>query len=218
MRNPTLPTPAMSTSIPFQYKNYLTSLSKHRIKKKYHPAGKAMVQSQQTSLTAIPTQLGWIALHTAETTLLGLTFGHRTKAQAIARYRDIRPTLASRLPREMQRLADRVAAYASGEFQQFGDVRIDQSHMTAFQLSVVSACREIPWGETMTYGDLAASAGSPRAARAVGSVMSANRFPIIVPCHRVVSSTAGGWGGFTAPGGIPMKKRMVRQEQQLMMS
>ena len=85
-------------------------------------------------------------------------------------------------------------------------------------MAVIKNCRRIGWGETLTYGQLAEAAGSPRAARAVGTVMSGNRFPIIVPCHRVVSSTGNRFGGFTAPGGVPMKKRMLKLEQDLVVS
>jgi len=62
-----------------------------------------------------------------------------------------------------------------------------------------------------TYGELADLAGYPGAARAVGSVMSSNRYPIIIPCHRVVGS-AGSLGGFSAPQGISLKERMLTLE------
>src|SRR5437762_530922 len=63
----------------------------------------------------------------------------------------------------------------------------------------------------LTYGDLSAAAGAPGAARAVGNVMAQNRYPIIVPCHRVVGS-AGSLGGFSARDGISMKRRMLEME------
>jgi O-6-methylguanine DNA methyltransferase len=69
--------------------------------------------------------------------------------------------------------------------------------------------REIPYGQTRSYGWLAARAGKPQAARAVGQAMAANPWPIIVPCHRVVSSNGhlGGYGG-----GLGMKERLLRLE------
>jgi methylated-DNA-[protein]-cysteine S-methyltransferase len=65
----------------------------------------------------------------------------------------------------------------------------------------------------MTYGELAAKAGSPRAARAVGSCMARNRIPLVIPCHRVVPS-GGRLGSFSAPGGSETKRRLIDMERQ----
>ena len=69
---------------------------------------------------------------------------------------------------------------------------------------------EIPRGQTCSYAELAARAGRPGAARAVGQAMARNPWPIIVPCHRVVASD-GGLGGYG--GGLDMKERLLRLEQ-----
>ena len=82
--------------------------------------------------------------------------------------------------------------------------------MTPFQKQVIRTCREIPYGETLTYGELAVKAGSPGGARAVGTTMRTNRFPIIVPCHRVVG--ANGLGGFSASQGVQTKRRLLEIE------
>lgn len=70
---------------------------------------------------------------------------------------------------------------------------------TPFQLQVWESCHNIPFGETRTYGDLAASVGKPQAARAIGGAMNRNPVPLIVPCHRVVGAdghlTGYGMGG-----------------------
>ena len=73
----------------------------------------------------------------------------------------------------------------------FDDLEIDDGHLTGFGRKVIAACRQIAWGETLTYGELARRAGRPGAARAVGSVMARNRVPLIVPCHRVVPAAVG---------------------------
>jgi methylated-DNA-[protein]-cysteine S-methyltransferase len=73
---------------------------------------------------------------------------------------------------------------------------------------VVAAVRP---GEVVTYGEVAEEAGSPGAARAVGNVMACNRVPIVIPCHRVVAS-GGKWGGFSAPQGVDLKRRMLDVE------
>jgi len=77
---------------------------------------------------------------------------------------------------------------------------------------VLQACRNISFGQTRTYSDLAKQVGSPNAARAVGGVMAHNPIPLIIPCHRVLR-TDGGLGGFSAPGGIAIKQKMLHHEQ-----
>ncbi|HOX22186.1 MAG TPA: MGMT family protein [Elusimicrobiales bacterium] len=83
---------------------------------------------------------------------------------------------------------------------------------TPFQRAVWLACAKIPSGRTMTYGELAHKIGRPRAARAVGSALAKNPFAPIVPCHRVLA-TGGKPGGYSGPGGIKTKIKMLRQEQ-----
>lgn len=76
------------------------------------------------------------------------------------------------------------------------DVPLVSVEATDFQRDVWEALVEIPYGEVRTYGDVAISVDRPRASRAVGNANHANPWPIIVPCHRVVSSTGlGGYGG-----------------------
>ena len=69
--------------------------------------------------------------------------------------------------------------------------------------------REVPWGETVTYGELADMVGSPRAARAVGNVMAHNPVQILLPCHRVVA--ADGIGGY-GPSGVALKRALLEHE------
>ncbi|MCH2115389.1 MAG: methylated-DNA--[protein]-cysteine S-methyltransferase [Pirellulales bacterium] len=111
------------------------------------------------------------------------------------------------------RLADRIGAYARGEPGMLDDVIIDMRVMTRFQRRVVVACRAIPHGKTCTYGELAEAAGRPAATRAVGTVMARNRFPLVVPCHRVVPA-AGGLGRYSAFQGVAMKGRLLELEQR----
>ena len=106
-----------------------------------------------------------------------------------------------------------IQKFVSGRKTTLASLLIDDSWMTTFQKRVSQMCRDIPWGETITYGQLAALAGSHRASRAAGSVMANNRFPLIVPCHRVVSSQ--GLGGFTAPHGADLKRKLLENEGSL---
>lgn len=80
---------------------------------------------------------------------------------------------------------------------------------TAFQRSVWRALQEIPYGETISYGELARRVGNPKASRAVGSANGANRIPIVIPCHRVIAS-GGKLGGFG--GGLPVKEKLLALE------
>jgi methylated-DNA-[protein]-cysteine S-methyltransferase len=106
---------------------------------------------------------------------------------------------------------DRLARFTAGEVVAFQDVPIAMGHLSLFQRRVVKACRAIPAGERRTYGQLATAAGSAGAARAVGQVMASNRVPLIVPCHRVVAA-GGRLGGFSAPNGLAMKRRLLELE------
>jgi methylated-DNA-[protein]-cysteine S-methyltransferase len=83
--------------------------------------------------------------------------------------------------------------------------------LTPFQQRVVETVQGIPFGQTMSYAEVAERAGSPRAARAVGNVMAQNRTPMVVPCHRVLAS-GGRLGGFSAPGGTEFKRRLLALE------
>jgi methylated-DNA-[protein]-cysteine S-methyltransferase len=107
---------------------------------------------------------------------------------------------------------ERLQRYAAAEAVELKDIPVSVDHLSPFQRRVVKTCRSIRPGQRRTYGELAAAAGSPGAARAVGQVMASNRVPLIVPCHRVVAS-GGGLGGFSAPQGLAMKRRLLAMEE-----
>lgn len=90
-------------------------------------------------------------------------------------------------------------------------VTINLSAVPDFRRKVLEACRRIPFGATASYADLARAAGSPGAARAVGSAMARNPLPLIIPCHRVLASD-GTIGGFSSPDGIQQKERLLLLE------
>jgi methylated-DNA-[protein]-cysteine S-methyltransferase len=106
-------------------------------------------------------------------------------------------------------LADRLRAHFAGEEAAFDDIEVDLEDETEFGQALAAALRTVRRGEVVTYGELAALAGRPGAARAAGSFCARNRAPIIIPCHRVVS--AGGLGGYGSLG-LGYKRRLLELE------
>ena len=116
----------------------------------------------------------------------------------------------TRAPREIAPVAAALRAHIAGDVQDFSDVVLDTEGSSAFSLQARRAARAIPPGQTRTYGELAAAAGSPRAVRAVGAAMATNPWPIIVPCHRVFAAT--GFGEYSAGSGVATKLRLLWRE------
>jgi methylated-DNA-[protein]-cysteine S-methyltransferase len=106
-------------------------------------------------------------------------------------------------------LARRLTSYFAGAREDFTDVELDLDWCTQFQRAVLETLRAIPYGETVTYGELAALAGHPNAQRAAGTFCAQNRFAVIVPCHRVVA--ASGLGSFGSLG-VQYKRRLLELE------
>jgi methylated-DNA-[protein]-cysteine S-methyltransferase len=107
---------------------------------------------------------------------------------------------------------ERIRAYFAGATVAFDDVELDLDWATPFQARVAAALRAIPYGETVTYGELAALAGHPNAQRAAGTFCAHNRFPLFVPCHRVVA--ADGLGSYGSLG-LSYKRRLLELEGAL---
>ena len=152
-----------------------------------------------------------MAIVTRGGAIVRISFGHhggKVARQAVAT--DL-PQGAS-LPPADESLVRRLQSYAAGRPDDFRDLRIELPEGTPFQRRVMQCCRQVGYGQTITYGQLAAKAGSPGAARAVGNCMAANRLPLVVPCHRVVLAD-GRPGPFSAPGGTRMKQRLLAMEQ-----
>ena len=114
-------------------------------------------------------------------------------------------------PPEVQGVIDRIVALLRGEASDLSSIPLDMDQVPAFHRRVYEAARAIPPGMTLSYGDIAARAGAPGAARAVGQALGRNPFPIVVPCHRVLAA-GGKIGGFSAQGGIATKRRMLAIE------
>jgi len=163
------------------------------------------------------TESGWLAAwwecdERNNWQLRGVTIGHRSPQNALKSFADAAGLSAdSELGDEQEALLNRLRDAIHGQVDTFADVHLNLDHLGPFARKVVQRCRTIPAGKTVTYAELAATCGSPNAARAVGNVMASNRFPLIVPCHRVVGS-GGGLGGFSAPQGIELKRDLLQRE------
>ena len=102
-----------------------------------------------------------------------------------------------------------LTAYFEGRLRKF-TLKLD-IHASPFHKKALEQVARIPYGRTMTYGEIARAVGNPRASRAVGAANANNNLPIVIPCHRVVASSGlGGYGG-----GIELKKKLLRLEGAL---
>ncbi len=169
----------------------------------------------QLRMIAFASKLGWIALVHRDRTICEIQIGFSNRQESVIALKknvaDKNNGLVICEHDEMEtNWIRRFQRYANGERVSISNLKIDQSWMTPFQKRVTAACRRIPRGQVLTYGQLATMAGSPGASRAVGTVMAQNRFPLVIPCHRVVASN--GLGGFSAAGGQGLKQKLLSLE------
>lgn len=179
---------------------------------------KPAVRPDQSALRAITfkTDLGWVAILHRGSGIIGLQFGHPTAASVKTicetRASDTGRAIEWAEPDRQERSWIReLEQYAQGKTSKLHQLPLDESRMTPFQKEVRRVCRQLPAGSTATYGELAQRVGRPGAARAVGTVMSRNPTPLLVPCHRVVG--VSGLGGFSAPQGLAMKRLLLHLER-----
>ena len=164
------------------------------------------------TLAIFATRLGWMGIVAAADQVQRLTWGHSSKT-AVSKELGLEPRSFTLAPNDWPLIA-RLQAFAEGRPDDFLDIPLDLPPATSFQQQVIHHCRHIPFGQTLTYAQLATAAGSPKAARAVGNVMANNPVPLLVPCHRVIGS-GGALGGYSAPGGLDSKQKLLRLEGSL---
>ena len=109
--------------------------------------------------------------------------------------------------------AHQISQYLQGERETF-DLPIDWSVLTPFQEQALRATCAIPYGEVMTYGEIAQQLGNPRAARAVGRAEATNPIPLVIPCHRVIGAD-GGLHGYGAGAGLETKAWLLELESKI---
>lgn len=106
-----------------------------------------------------------------------------------------------------------IQALLSGEPRDLMTAVLDYADVPDFHRRVYEVTRSIPPGETLTYGQVSQKLNAPGTARAVGQALGSNPFPIIVPCHRILAA-GGGAGGFSAPGGLETKMKILNIERK----
>jgi methylated-DNA-[protein]-cysteine S-methyltransferase len=174
--------------------------------------------NSEVLLSVFPTEIGWMGVLGDGQIVAGVVIGHPT---AVAVRKAVRGSIniiesvgGSALREEdwLPELRESLQNYAQGKRVEFANVRLQLPLQTRFRDKVLAATRSIGYGETASYGDLARRIGHPGAARAVGTVMSTNRFPILIPCHRVLAA-GGKLGGYSARGGTCLKQILLDMEQ-----
>jgi methylated-DNA-[protein]-cysteine S-methyltransferase len=158
------------------------------------------------------TAIGRCGIAWGERGIIGVLLPEAQPAATRARLRRRFPGAIEAPPSPPARRAiAHITLLLDGEPVDLSDLVLDTASLPEFQRRVYEVARTIPVGETLTYGEIAARIGEPGAARAVGQALGANPFAIIVPCHRVLAA-GGKPGGFTAPGGVTTKLRLLATE------
>lgn len=131
-----------------------------------------------------------------------------TRARLIRRFTGVQEAMPSP---EVQHAINGIVALLRGEARDLRDVKIDNEGVPEFNARVYAIARTIPPGQTLTYGAIAERLGDRALAREVGTALGQNPCPIIMPCHRVLAAS-GKTGGFSAPGGVMTKLRLLTIE------
>ncbi|MBM4433040.1 MAG: methylated-DNA--[protein]-cysteine S-methyltransferase [Chloroflexi bacterium] len=161
-------------------------------------------KTDELKYTVFETAMGWIGILGSAEGLLGTTLPQHSAEEAHQLFGE-NAKFATLSHGIFEDLTERFKAYFSGKRVTFPD-RLDFGGATAFRRGVWERTRLIPYGETRSYLWIAESIGKAGAARGVGQALARNPLPIVVPCHRVVTSD-GGLGGFR--GGLEMKRHLL---------
>jgi methylated-DNA-[protein]-cysteine S-methyltransferase len=164
----------------------------------------------ELSFYIVETEVGFVGVVLSEKGLRYTTLPRKTRDEAMSdvssagALREAPQSAVGEIARDIRTLATGKAVDMSRY--------VDWNGITPFRRAVLEETMRIPMGRTLTYAELAAKAGNPRAARAVGRVMATNPLPFVIPCHRVVGSngTLHGYGG-----GLELKERLLRVEGAL---
>jgi methylated-DNA-[protein]-cysteine S-methyltransferase len=166
----------------------------------------------EQNLAIFDTSIGPCAIVWGERGLLGVQIPEAdataTKARMLKRFPAAQETVP---PPHIQNVIEGMRALLKGERRDLLDVVIDDDGVPEFNRRVYTVVRKVPPGATITYGEIAERLGDKTLARAVGQAMGENRCPIVTPCHRVLAAS-GKTGGFSAPGGVVTKLKLLTIE------
>jgi methylated-DNA-[protein]-cysteine S-methyltransferase len=168
--------------------------------------------SRMMEFALFETAIGWCGIAWSERGVAGVQLPERS--QAATRDRLLRRFLAAQdgaPPTQVQRAIDDIVALLGGERRDLSHVTIDIGTAPDFHRRVYDTARRIPAGATLSYGEVAERLGDRNLARDVAEALSQNPCPIIVPCHRILAAR-GKPGGFSGPGGVATKLRLLTIE------
>ena len=156
--------------------------------------------------TLIPTVMGWVTVLSSKTGITRLGLPRPTEEEARLYTPEWR--MAKRDDDCFRDLAKKIQQYFEGKKVNFNE-DVDIEHFPFFSQNVWRQTKEIPYGRTGSYAEIALKIGKPLAPRAVGQALGRNPIPIIIPCHRVIKSD-GSLGGFS--GGLNIKDKLLQLE------
>ncbi len=164
-----------------------------------------MMSVMAPSIVAFETSLGTCAVRWTDAGIASVRLP--SSRTAVLPRVDDRPGV----PQSVRAAIVGIVAVLGGSAVDLGFVVLDEQGIDPLRRAVYAATRTIQPGTTATYGDVARAIGRPDAARDVGAALARNPFPIVVPCHRVLGAN-GKLTGFSAPGGLETKRRMLELE------
>jgi methylated-DNA-[protein]-cysteine S-methyltransferase len=169
----------------------------------------------ELSFTFFETAVGRCGIAWGARGVVAVLLPEKTEAAARARLtRKLPEAREAEPPPEIRRVIDDIVALLAGERRDLSDVPLEMADVPEFHRRVYEIARTIRPGSTLSYGEIAARLGEPRAAREVGEALGKNPFPIVVPCHRVLAA-GGKLGGFSARGGAATKLKLLEIEGAL---
>jgi methylated-DNA-[protein]-cysteine S-methyltransferase len=158
------------------------------------------------------TALGWSGLAWSAAGLAGVYLPEADRGSVRAGFlRRLPPATEATPPADLAPVIDGIRALLRGERADLMMARLDHARVPVFNAQVYEIARQIPAGETLTYGEIAVRLGDKLLARDVGTALGQNPWPIVVPCHRVTAA-GGKLGGFSARGGQRTKLRLLAIE------
>jgi methylated-DNA-[protein]-cysteine S-methyltransferase len=168
--------------------------------------------SSMIHYTLFETAIGWAGLAWGERGLVGAHLPERDPDAARRSFeRRFPEALAGDPPEQLAPVIEGIRALMRGEKADLSAAVLDIDRVPAFNAQVYDIARQIPPGETLTYGEIAVKLGDRLLARDVGAALGQNPWPIVVPCHRVTAA-GGKLGGFSARGGARTKLRLLAIE------